>query len=93
MSYSAIVKEILFLAIQPSPDWKGGAAVANSQRSFERAMEAKAGTLQSGVARKASEWRSLPNSKTKKYAPKRKKSKTQAFSCNLPSLQLFCKLL
>jgi len=42
------------------------------RRSRCEAMEAKAGTLQSGVSKKASEWRSLPNSKTKQYAPEEK---------------------
>ena len=38
------------LQTEPSPDWKGGEAVPNSQRSFERGMEwvGAHGTLESG---------------------------------------------
>ena len=38
------------LQTEPSPDWKGGEAVPNSQRSFERGMEwvGSHGTLESG---------------------------------------------
>ena len=49
-------------------------------------VEENEGVIKSGISKKASEWRSLPNSKTKQYAPEEKCQKTLAFGCNLPCL-------
>ena len=73
------------LAHQPSPDWKGGVAVAT-------AMEARAGTLQSGENEESDRTRSAGHSLNIQAAPEEKERGKEFSRLQVASLVILLKI-